>query len=128
MELKRVFFFSLGATLLSVGAAGVFIPLLPTTPFVLASVFCFGKSSKRTERWVSNNRYFGSYIENYKTNQGVPLDVKIKSIVFLWIMLICSSIIFFNHYIPIIMTSVGIIVTAHILLLKTKRSSNFMDH
>lgn len=121
MELKRVFFFSLGATLLSVGAAGVFIPLLPTTPFVLASVFCFGKSSKRAERWISNNRYFGSYIKNYKTNQGVPLNVKLKSIVFLWITLILSSIIFLDkNYIILLLIIVGIAVTAHIMLLKTK--------
>lgn len=121
MEIKRVFFFSLGITLLGAGAAGVFIPLLPTTPFVLASFFCFGKSSKRAERWISNNRYFGSYIENYKAKKGVSLDVKLKSIAFLWLMLIFSSAFFFNQfYILLLLTIVGTIVTAHILSLKTK--------
>lgn len=121
MELKRLFFFSLGVTLFGVGAVGVIVPVLPTTPFVLASFFCFGKSSKKAERWVSNNRYFGSYIENYKTKQGVPLDIKIKSVVFLWIMLILSFIFFFNQfYMFILLSIVGMAVTAHILLLKTK--------
>lgn len=121
MELKRLFFFSLGVTLFGIGAVGVVVPVLPTTPFVLASFFCFGKSSKKAERWISNNRYFGSYIENYKTKKGVPLDIKIKSVVFLWIMLILSGIFFFNQfYIFLLLIIVGIAVTAHILLLKTK--------
>lgn len=126
MEVKRVFFFSLGVILLSTGAAGVFIPLLPTTPFVLASFFCFGKSSKRAESWISNNRYFGSYIENYKTKNGVSLDVKLKSIAFLWLMLIFSSTFFFNQfYILLLLIIVGMAVTAHILLLKQKYEFNF---
>jgi uncharacterized membrane protein YbaN (DUF454 family) len=122
MELKRAFFFSLGVTLFGVGAAGVIIPVLPTTPFVLASFFCFGKSSKKAENWISNNRYFGSYIENYKTKQGVPVDIKLKSIAFLWLMLILSCIFFFNQfYIFLLLIIVGITVTAHILRLKTKK-------
>ncbi len=121
MELKRLFFLSLGTTFFGIGAVGVILPVLPTTPFILLSVFCFGKSSKRAERWISNNRYFGSYIENYKNKNGVPLDIKLKSIAFLWIMLIISIIFFFNNnYIPLILSIVGIAITMHILLLKTK--------
>ena len=121
METKRLLFFSLGATLLGVGAVGVVIPVLPTTPLVLASFFCFTKSSKRAEKWISNNRYFGSYIENYQTQQGVPFDIKLKSIVFLWVTLIASCYIFQElNYLLIILPLVGVVVTMHILLLKTK--------
>ena len=121
MEIKRLFFFSLGVTLFAVGTVGAILPVLPTTPFILASFFCFGKSSKRAERWISNNRYFGSYIENYKTKQGVPLDIKLKSILFLWTALIASLIIFAHeNYLFILLIIVGIVITAHILLLKTK--------
>lgn len=122
MEIKRLFYLSLGTTFLGIGAVGMVLPLLPTTPFVLVSVFCFGKSSKRAERWVSNNRYFGSYIENYKSNKGVPLDVKLRSIGFLWVTLIISALIFStNIYLPILLTIVGIAVTTHIWLLKTRK-------
>ncbi len=123
METKRLFFFSLGATLLAVGAVGVIIPVLPTTPLVLASFFCFTKSSKRAERWISSNRYFGSYIENYRTQQGVPLDIKFKSIIFLWAMLIISGYLFKEqNYLLILLPIVGLAVTLHIILLKTKKS------
>jgi len=121
METKRLFFFSLGATLLGVGAVGVVVPVLPTTPLVLASFSCFTKSSKRAERLISRNRYFGSYIENYQTKQGVPLDVKIKSVAFLWITLVISCYIFQDRtYLPILLPIIGFAVTIHIILLKTK--------
>ncbi|MGC9517112.1 MAG: YbaN family protein [Methanomicrobiales archaeon] len=121
MELKRLFFLSLGTAFFSLGAVGAVLPVLPTTPFILISVFCFGKSSKKVERWISKNKYFGSYIENYKEKKGVPLDIKIKSIVFLWIMLIISIIYFLNnYYLYLLLIIVGMAVTLHILMLKTK--------
>ena len=121
MEISRGVFFSLGVTFLGIGIIGIVIPILPTTPFILVSAFCFGKSSKRIEKWITSNRYFGSYIENYKANKGVPLDVKLKSIGFLWITLIISALIFSNNiYLLILLIIVGIAVTAHILLLKTR--------
>lgn len=121
MEAKRLFFFSMGTVFLGVGAVGVVVPVLPTTPLVLASFFCFAKSSKSAERWIMSNRYFGSYIKNYQTYEGVPLDVKIKSIIFLWFMLLFSCYIFLDQiYLLILLPVVGIAVTIHILFLKTK--------
>jgi len=124
MELVRLFFLGLGVFFFGIGAAGAFIPVLPTTPFILISVFCFGKSSTKAEKWISSNRYFGSYIENYRDNKGVPLDIKLKSIAFLWITIILSLILLFDKsYLFVLLIIVGIAVTAHIILLKTKIDS-----
>jgi uncharacterized membrane protein YbaN (DUF454 family) len=120
MEIKRLIFFTLGATFLGVGVIGIVIPVLPTTPLVLASFLCFSQSSKKAEKWISNNRYFGSYIENYKTKKGVPLDVKLKSILFLWVMLIASIILIDQYSLHLLLILVGVAVTAHILSLKTR--------
>jgi len=120
MEIKRLIFFTLGATFLGVGVIGIVIPVLPTTPLVLASFLCFSQSSKKAEKWISNNRYFGSYIENYKTKKGVPLDVKLKSILFLWVMLIASIILMDQYSLHLLLILVGVAVTAHILSLKTR--------
>jgi len=120
MEPKKILFFSLGVILVAIGAVGVFLPVLPTTPFILAAAACFSKSSKRAEKWISNNRYFGSYIENYKNKVGVPIDVKRNSLIFLWIALIISAIYINKLYMYIILAIVGICVSAHILLFKTK--------
>lgn len=121
METKRIFFFTLGITLLGIGAVGVVTPILPTTPLVLAAFFCFTQSSEKAEKWISNNKYFGSYIENYKTKKGIPFDVKLKSLIFLWITLLISIIIFKQYLIVLLLIIVGSAVTTHILLLKTKQ-------
>jgi uncharacterized membrane protein YbaN (DUF454 family) len=119
-NMKRRFFFTLGTILIIIGTIGILVPVLPTTPLVLASFICFSRSSKRAEKWILKNRYFRSYIENYKANKGVPADVKIKSIIFLWITLIVSMVIFFNFYRVLLLAVVGVVVTTHIYLLKTK--------
>jgi hypothetical protein len=124
METKRLFFLSVGSTLLGIGVIGIIIPFLPTTPFILASAFFYGKSSKRLDNWISNSPYFGSYIENYKTKNGVPLNVKLTSIGFLWLTLVVSAFLFSNTwYIPLILIIVGMAVTLHIALIKTKDNS-----
>lgn len=125
MNVQRTFFFSLGALFVGIGAVGVALPVLPTTPFILVAAFCFGKSSKRAEKWISNNRYFGSHIENYKNKKGVPMGVKRNSLIFLWVMLIISAIIINKLIRVIVLAIVGICVSAHILLLKTRKTINF---
>ena len=125
MKSKKTLFFSLGALCVSIGAIGVVLPILPTTPLIILAAFFFGKSSKRAERLISNNRYFGSYIDNYKNKRGVPWDVKRNSLIFLWLVLISSAIISNNDFMIVILAIVGICVTAHILLLKTRIISNY---
>lgn len=124
MNTKRSIFFSLGAIFVGIGAVGVALPVLPTTPFILIAAFCFGKSSKKAEKWISNNRHFGSYIENYKNKKGVPIEVKRDSLIFLWFMLIISMIIINKPIMMVILAIIGICVTSHILLLKTKKRFN----
>lgn len=124
METKRALFFSLGVAFVGIGAVGIALPVLPTTPFILVAAACFGKSSKRAEEWISRNRYFGSYIENYKNKKGVPIDVKRNSILFLWLMLIISSIFINKLIMYIILAIIGMCVTAHILLLKRKKEAD----
>lgn len=124
MDLRRMIFFSLGVTLLGIGVVGVVTPVLPTTPLVLAAFFCFTQSSEKAEKWISNNRYFGSYIEYYKTKKGVPKDVKLKSILFLWITLTVSMFILRQNIMILVLTIVGVAVTMHILLLKTMKTKN----
>jgi uncharacterized membrane protein YbaN (DUF454 family) len=119
MEPKKLFFLFLVATLLTIGVVGIFVPILPTTPLVLAAFICFTKSSKRAETWIQQNRYFGSYIENYRTKRGVPYDVKLKSVGFLWVTMMVSMLIFQQRILLIILPLVGVAVTAHILTLKT---------
>ena len=66
----------LGVVLLVIGGVGVVLPLLPTTPFVLAAAGCFAKSSPRMHAWLLANRVFGPVIVNWEKKQCVSLKVK----------------------------------------------------
>ena len=121
MVLKNLILIILGFVFLALGAVGVALPVLPTTPFVLLAAVCFSASNKRIAAWLQRNRLFGPYIENYRTKQGIKLPLKIASIAFLWTGLIISMVIVRTTWVYIVLGMVGAGVTIHLLLIKTKK-------
>ena len=124
MKAKNLILTILGFLSLGLGAVGVVLPVLPTTPFVLLAAFCFYASNRKIHDWLKRNRIFGQYIENYRTKQGIKLSLKIGSIIFLWAGLSVSMIVVRTMWVYILLTAVGVGVTIHLLLIKTKRSTN----
>ena len=120
----------LGFILLGVGAVGVVVPLLPTTPLVLAAAICFAVGNSKMSQWLEKSRVFGPFIDNYRRKLGVELRVKVYSIIFLWFGLGLSAYFTGRIWVYPILLVVGIAVTTHILMLKTrknKRSDNKSD-
>ena len=121
-RLLRGILVSLGTISLALGIIGIFIPILPTTPFLLLSAGCYAKGSKRFYQWLMKNRLLGSYIKNYKEKKGIPLKVKIVTILLLWSTMTVSIImIVSNNYIKMILFIIGVCVTIHIITIKTFR-------
>jgi len=120
MKIKKIILIAAGFSCLILGAIGVFIPVLPTTPFVLLSAACFSASSRKLNDWLLKSRLFGPYIENYRTKQGVSARRKIASIAFLWAGLFISMFIVRTVWICIVLGAVGAGVTVHLLMIKTK--------
>lgn len=111
----------LGTFFLIISFIGIFIPILPTTAFLLLAAACYPKGSKKFYNWLINNKWFGEYIKNYRERKGIPFSVKIISITILWITIAFSIfIIVSNLLIQIILISIAIAVTIHILTIKTK--------
>jgi len=109
-----------GTIFLGFGIIGIFLPILPTTPFLLLAAACYARSSQRFYNWLINNKLFGNYIKNYHEGRGVPLRFKIFTISLLWITILIS--IYFvikNYWIKIILIIIAISVTIHILTIKT---------
>ena len=109
-----------GTVFLGFGLIGIFLPILPTTPFLLLAAACYARSSKKFYDWLMNNRWFGTYIKNYREGRGVPLKVKVFTISLLWITILAS--VFFiisNFLVELILIIVAIGVTTHILTIKT---------
>ena len=118
--LKRWLFIILGLLSLTVGGIGVVIPILPTTPFVLLSALLFSVSSPKLAKTLENNHMFGPYITHYRNKTGVPMRTKKEALVWLWSSLSLSAILIRRPFVLLILLIVGISVSAHILLLKTR--------
>jgi len=114
----------IGAGTLSTGLGiiGIFVPILPTTPFLLLAAACYMRSSERFYQWLINNRVFGAYVRNYIEGRGMPTRIKIFTILLLWLT-IGLSITFGvqNIVIRIALICIAIGVTAHISLIKKRK-------
>jgi len=119
--INKLLFVALGCVFLGLGAVGLVMPLVPTTPFVLLSAICFSKSSRKIHSWLSRLPFFGSFIENYRTKQGIKKSLKVISILSVWASLITSMILLQTLWISLLLMVVGASVTTHILLIKTKK-------
>ncbi len=119
----RIIFITLGICSLSLGVVGIFLPLLPTTVFLLIASYFFARSSERFNNWLLNSRVLGSYIKNYKEGKGMTPGSKVFSVSFLWFGILMS--VFFlvqSVYLKIFLLLIAIAVTIHILYLKTFRA------
>ena len=109
-----------GTLSLLFGLIGVFLPILPTTPFLLLAAFFYAKSSHKFYNWLIHNRLFGKYIKDYREKKGVPLKVKVFAISFLWITILVSAfIIIQNLYISLLLVLIAVAVTIHLLSIHT---------
>lgn len=63
---------------------GVFLPLLPTTPFLLLASACFARGSDRLHRWLLNHGTFGQYLRNFEQGRGIPARAKLLALAMMW--------------------------------------------
>jgi uncharacterized membrane protein YbaN (DUF454 family) len=112
-----------------IGIIGIFVPLLPTTPFLLLAAACYARSSRRLYRWLISNKWIGKYVSSYREGEGIPVRVKALTIAVLWLTIgfsifcIISSIV-----VKLILMLIAIGVTVHVLWLPTfKGRSNKTD-
>jgi len=127
-SLKKVTFIVAGTISLGLGAVGIFLPILPTTPFLLLSAACYYKGSERMHRWLLNNKLFGSYIRNYKEGKGISKAGKVFTIFLLWIAICFSTLLIANNYIvQIVLFAIAIAVTIHIITLPTFRKTQSLE-
>lgn len=95
-HLVRVLFNLAGVIALGLGIAGIFLPLLPTTPFVLLAAACFARGSERFHQWLLANRTFGPMVQEWESHRSLPYRTKITAIV-LMSLTMAISIAFFVH-------------------------------
>lgn len=91
--MKKAFFITLGLLATTLGAIGVVVPGLPTTPFILLASWCFYRSSKRLQDWLHRS-FLGKYIRNYKKQGGLSRKGKTMAITMMVVMCTISTIFF----------------------------------
>lgn len=118
--LLRWLLIGLGCVSLGLGILGIPLPVLPTTPFLLLSAWCFGRSSEPLLRWLLTNRLFGNYLRNYVGKRGIPKRVKTYILITLWITILLSAFLAVSlWWVRGMLLVIACGVTVHILRIPT---------
>ncbi|MCX5712732.1 MAG: YbaN family protein [Candidatus Omnitrophica bacterium] len=121
-HLKRTILMCAGFLFAALGIIGAFLPVMPSIPFFIIASICFSKSSEKFHNMLLNNRWIGPHIKNYHENNGITLKTKILLIVFQWVGILGSSILFIHNFFGrILMVIIAIGATAYTLSLKTAK-------
>jgi len=106
-----------GSIFVGIGVIGIFLPLLPTTPFLLLAAYSYNRGSNKMREWIESNKTINTYITNYRDNKGMTLRAKMNSIFILWCSIGVSFYLISNMYIRLVLAVVLIMVTMHLISL-----------
>ncbi len=121
-RITRILLISAGTGMVILGVAGMFLPLLPTTPFLLLAAICYSRSSRFFHNWLITNRWCGSYIGNYREGKGIPLKQKVVTILLLWSTIgLTSWLAVSRWWLRLILFIIAVGVTIHLITIKTFR-------
>ena len=105
-----------GICSVALGVMGIFLPVLPTVPFLLLAAACFARSSDRFYTWLLDHAHLGPMVRGYLHGKGIPLKAKISAIGMLWFTLSISIFVVSNYFlVQILLVTVGICVTIYLL-------------
>ena len=113
----------LGCIAFALGIVGIFLPLLPTTPFLLLALFLFARSSPRWRIALMKHRLLGPYIRGYASNEGLSVRTKATTLAVMWAAMLFSVVfIVRTPWLRILLLAIAVGVSVHILLKKTRKS------
>lgn len=119
--IKLIFLFT-GTLSFGLAIAGVFLPVLPTTPFVLLAIYLFSKGHPEKVNEVLNHPSLKPYIKDYLSKDGIPKNAKIRAIIVLWLSILISIIFFIpSILIRLVCLTSATLVTIYIITRKTKK-------
>ncbi len=126
--MKKFLFISIGVLFILLGIIGIFLPVMPTTIFLILASYFFMKSSPELNNKLVNNKYLGPYIKNYREQRGMPIKSKISSICLLWTSILISSYFFTEILvIRILLLIVAVGVTIHIATIKSLKPQSLRN-
>ena len=116
----KILYTVLGSLSLALGILGIFLPVLPTTPFLLLSAAMYMRGSHRLYDWLMAHKHLGSYIKNFREHRALPLRVKTVSVSMVWATLLyCAFFVAKEWWMSVMFIAIAIGVTVHILSYRT---------
>ncbi|SDC40437.1 hypothetical protein SAMN05216345_102158 [Cupriavidus sp. YR651] len=80
----RAFWVTCGILSLALGIIGIFLPLLPTTPFILLAAACFARGSEKFHNWLITHERFGPLVRDWQAHRSIPLRAKCLALSMMW--------------------------------------------
>ena len=77
LKLKRIIFTVSGCVPLGIGCVGAVLPIIPTVPFFLLTVFCFANSSEKLHNWFVNTKMYKKHLDSFVKNKGMTVKTKV---------------------------------------------------
>lgn len=119
MTAKKIALNTIGVLALLLGAIGIFLPLLPTTPFLLLASACFLRGSDRLHRWLISHPHCGKLIRDYEEKRAVPRRAKVLGIGMMWLSMSFSIYLVASPWLKLMLAAIAIAVTVYMLRLRT---------
>lgn len=121
-KIQRIVLTVCGTLCVALGVVGMFLPILPTTPFLLLAAVCYSRSSTRFHNWLITNRWCGDYIRNYREGRGIPLQQKILTLMLLWLTIgSTAGLVVSPWWVKLVLLGIAVAVSIHLLRIKTFR-------
>ncbi len=109
----------------ALGVVGIFLPVLPTVPFLLLALACFTRSSERCYAWLLDHAHFGPLVRPYLDGRGMQRSTKVKAIALLWTSIIISALLLNETpWVQQLLLVVALGVTLYLLRLPTAESAS----
>ena len=117
----KIFLIVVGSISFVLGVVGMFLPMLPTTPFLLLSAAAWFKASPALYEWLLNHKIYGEYIRNFREHRAIPLRVKIISVSLVWLTIgyCIFAVVEEWWWAQLLMTLLAVAISWHILSFKT---------
>jgi uncharacterized membrane protein YbaN (DUF454 family) len=117
-RLFRALLIATGTICVALGVLGIFLPLLPTTVFLLMAAGCYARSSERFYQRLITNRFLGGYIRNHREGRGMRRRDKAVTVALLWIGIGATMIWTVTaHWLHLLLLAIAIGVTVHVVKL-----------
>ncbi|OGU35270.1 MAG: hypothetical protein A2068_00635 [Ignavibacteria bacterium GWB2_35_6b] len=118
----RIILIICGWIFVGLGIIGIFLPVMPTTIFLILAAACFARSSEKFYYQLLNNKYLGKYIKDYMEQRGMPLRAKIVAIIMINVVIGYSAFVAVDTlWVKILLAIIAVSLTVYLISIKTMR-------